>query len=79
MKEIQIQFHNDRKKDQAALDAALKELKKNIKNEGLMQELKRREAYMGPSKYRRWKHNEAIKQRKRDEKKQERVSRQQNF
>jgi ribosomal protein S21 len=48
---------------------ALKEFKKKIKKDGLMQELRRREHYVAPSKARRLKRNESLKQRKRDEKK----------
>ena len=36
-----------------------------------MNELRTREAYMSPSKKRRFRKNEAIKRRKRDERKQE--------
>ena len=48
---------------------ALKEFKKQLKKSGLLQELRIRESYMSPSKKKRFKHNEAIKQRKRDERK----------
>ena len=52
-----------------AVADALKEFKKQLKKSGLLQELRIRESYMSPSKKKRFKHNEAIKQRKRDERK----------
>ena len=58
-----------------AVTRALNELKKQVKKSGLMQELKRREAYMSPSKKKRFRHNEAIKRLKREEKKNDRHSR----
>lgn len=68
-KEIKINSR-DPKKHRDEVDDALKELKKQIKKDGLMQELRRREHYLSPSKARRFKRNESLKQRIRDEKKQ---------
>lgn len=51
------------------VDNALRELRKQIKKSGLMQELRRREYYVAPSKKRRVKAAESLKQRKRDERK----------
>lgn len=62
------QSSSDPKKDKS-LDIGLREFKKQIKKIGLMQELRRREAYMSPSQYRKFRKNEAIKRRKREEKK----------
>lgn len=61
----------DVKKDKANVDYALRDFKKKIKKSGIMNELRQREAYMSPSTYKRYRKNEAIKRRKRDEKKQE--------
>ena len=69
--EVFITQTGDYKKDKANVDAALREFKKKIKKSGIMNELRQREAYMSPSKYKRYRKNEAIKRRKRDEKKQE--------
>lgn len=70
---IEVKVHNtgDLKKDKAAVDHALREFKKRIKKSGLMNELRQREAYMSPSKERRYRRNEALKRRKREEKKQQ--------
>ena len=59
------------KKDKANVDFALRDFKKKIKKSGIMNELRQREAYMSPSAYKRYRKNEAIKRRKREEKKQE--------
>ncbi len=59
------------KRHMEEVDFALRELKKLVKKADLMKELRKREAYMSPSKTRRFKHNEAIKQRKRDDRKAE--------
>lgn len=69
--EVFITQTGDYKKDKANIDAALRDFKKKIKKSGIMNELRQREAYMSPSKYKRYRKNEAIKRRKRDEKKQE--------
>ena len=69
--EVKVNITGDAKKDRTSFDNAMKEFKKQTKKSGIMNELRRREAYMSPSKYRRWRKNEAIKRRKRDEKKQE--------
>jgi len=53
------------------VEMALKELKKQVKKSGLMQELRRREHYVSPSKAKVLKRAESIKQRKREERKQE--------
>lgn len=60
-----------KRKSQDFLDDALKELKKKLKKEGIMQDLKKHESYMSPSLKRRHKKNEAFKRRKREERKQE--------
>jgi ribosomal protein S21 len=69
--EVYVNLSGENKKDRDAVDLALRELKKKIKKSGLMQELRIREAYMSPSKYRKYRKNEAIKRRKRDERKNE--------
>jgi small subunit ribosomal protein S21 len=60
----------DPRKHRGEVEDALREFKKQVKKSGLMQELRRREHYVSPSKARRLKRNESLKQRKRDEKKQ---------
>jgi small subunit ribosomal protein S21 len=69
--EVKVNITGDYKKDRAAVDIALRDFKKKIKKSGIMSELRRREAYMPPSKYKKWRKNEAIKRRKRDERKEE--------
>lgn len=69
--EVRAGNSQNRKDHEVAVAHALSELKRDVKKEGLMQELRRRESYMSPSKYRRFKHNEAVKQKKRDERKVE--------
>lgn len=69
--EVQVNLSGDNRKDRDAVEFALRDLKKKIKKSGLMQELRMREAYMSPSKYRKYRRNEAIKRRKRDERKNE--------
>lgn len=54
----------DGKKD---FERTLRDFKKWIKKSGIMEELREREAYMSPSKYKRYRKNEAIKRRKREE------------
>lgn len=70
--EVFVNLSSDHRKDQEAVDIALRELKKKIKKSGLMQELRERESYMSPSKYKKYRRNEAIKRRKREESKQTR-------
>ena len=53
------------------VDYALRELKKQLKKDGLMPELRRREYYLSPSKKRRFKKAEALKKRKRADRKQQ--------
>lgn len=60
----------DSKRDhENAVARALNELKKEIKKDGLMNDIRKHEFYMTPSLARKHKRNEAIKQRKRDERK----------
>jgi len=68
---VSVNYTGDQKKDRAQLDYALRDFKKKLKKSELMTELRNREAYMSPSKKRRFRKNEAIKRRKRDERKQE--------
>jgi ribosomal protein S21 len=67
--EVFVNNTGDAKKDRAAVDVALREFKKRIKKSEIMNELREREAYMTPSKYKRYRKNEAIKRRKRDSRK----------
>lgn len=61
----------DPRKHESEVAYALQDLKKQLKKDGLMNELRRREHYVAPSRKRRLKHTESIKQRRRDEKKAE--------
>jgi ribosomal protein S21 len=69
--DIPVRTSEDKKKHINDVTFALLELKKLVKKEDLISEFRSREAYMSPSKARRYKTNESIKQRKRDQKKQE--------
>lgn len=71
MIEIKVNMTGDPKKDQSALDSAIREFKKQVKKSGILNEIRRREEYMSPSKYKKYRRNEAIKRRKREEKKEE--------
>lgn len=55
----------------ASLDAAIKEFKKRVKKDEILQDLKKHEFYMSPSNKKRWKKNEAFKRKKREERKQQ--------
>jgi small subunit ribosomal protein S21 len=70
MKQIDVNCR-DMRKHREEVNAALEELKKQLKKSGILQELRRREYYVPPSKARRLKHEESLKQRIRDEKKQQ--------
>jgi len=50
-----------------ALDAALKEFKRLVKKEGILQDLRKHEQYVKPSMKAKLKHIEAIKRHKREE------------
>lgn len=69
--EVFVNYTGDYKKDKNQLEYALRDFKKKLKKSELMDELRNRESYMSPSKKRRFRQNEAIKRRKRDERKQE--------
>lgn len=69
--EVFINLTGDQKKDRQNLDFALRDFKKKVKKSGILNDLRRRESYMSPSKYKTWRRNEALKRRKRDEKKQD--------
>jgi small subunit ribosomal protein S21 len=59
----------DFRKHRQEVDDALKEFKKICKKAGLMQELRKREHYVPPTRKRKLKSAESLKQRKRDERK----------
>jgi ribosomal protein S21 len=56
------------------VDSALKEFKRRMKKSGILQDLKRYESYMSPSKKKKFRKNEAIKRNKREQRKLERKS-----
>lgn len=66
-----IYVREDSRKHKDSLDWALREFKKMVKKEGILQDLKKHESYMTPSQKKKFRKNEAMKRRKRDEKKQE--------
>lgn len=70
--EVHVNNSGDSKKDKSSLDAAIREFKKRVKKSGIMNELRVREAYMKPSMYKKYRRNESIKQKKRDERKSQR-------
>lgn len=57
------------------INDALKELKRRMKKEGVFYDLKKCEFYRSPSQKRRWKRNEAQKQRRIDERRSQWMSR----
>jgi small subunit ribosomal protein S21 len=78
---VEVKVNNltgDVRKDKDAVEVALNEFRKKIKKSGIMNELRRREFYMSPSKKKRFRKNEALKRRKRDERKAEWTKKQQN-
>jgi ribosomal protein S21 len=68
---VEVRDERDHKASKNSLDIAIKKLKKILKNDGMFQELKKREHYMSPSEKLKFKKNEAFKRRKREERKQE--------
>ena len=71
-----VKLHDDNnskhaRKHMDQVDWAIRELKKQLKKDNFQYELKRREFYMSPSKKKRWRKNEALKRKKRDDRKQE--------
>ena len=69
--EVKINVTGDPKKDRTAFENGLREFRKQVKKSDIMNELRRRESYMSPSKTKRFRRNEALKRRKRDERKNE--------
>ena len=67
--EVRSSEHSSKKHTDFVNDA-LKELKRQMKKEGILQDLKRHEAYMSPSKRKKFRKNEAFKRRKREERKE---------
>jgi ribosomal protein S21 len=67
--EVHVNNTGDFKKDKISLEIAIREFKKRVKKSGIMNELREREAYMKPSAYKKFRRNESIKQKKRDERK----------
>ena len=70
--EVHVNISGDAKKDKSSLEIAIREFKKRVKKSGIMNELRVREAYMKPSTYKKYRRNESIKQKKRDERKAQR-------
>lgn len=57
-------YHNE-------LPNALREFRKKVKTAGILQDLQKHESYMSPSEKRKFKEKEAIRRKKREERKQE--------
>jgi small subunit ribosomal protein S21 len=70
MSYVEIRLTGDDKKDKALFEVGLREFKKRMKKSGILNDMRRKEFYMRPSIARRYKKNEAIKRRKREENKQ---------
>lgn len=67
-----IMVNMDPKKDHLIeINAALEHLKKRLKKNNFHKDIKKKEYYMSPSQKRKYRHNEALKRLKRDEKKHE--------
>lgn len=62
---------NSRRSHDEALSIALQIFKRKVKESGVMNELRNRKFHRTPSQKRRFKENEAIKRRKREERKQQ--------
>ena len=62
---------NPNRKHSDLLNEALKELKRKMKKEGILQDLKKYEFYMSPSKKKRFRKKEAFKRLKREQRKTE--------
>jgi len=73
MSYVEVRQSNDDslKKHKDNVENALKEFKRRMKKDGILQELSLRESYMSPSKKKRYRKNEAMKRRKREERKQQ--------
>lgn len=69
--EVFINQTGDVRKDREAVDFALRDFKKKLKKSGLMQELRNREAYMSPSKYKKFRREESLRRRVSEERKTE--------
>ena len=62
---------NPNKKPADLVNDALKELKRKMKKDGVLQDLKKYEFYMSPSKKKRFRKKEAFKRLKREQRKSE--------
>ena len=63
--------NNPNRKPADLVNDALKELKRKMKKEGVLQDLKKYEFYMSPSKKKRFRKKEAFKRLKREQRKQD--------
>ena len=69
---VEVKQSDDRRSNSDYLDMALKELKRKMKKENILQELKKKEHHLPPSMKRKLKRQEAIKRLRRDEIRQNR-------
>ena len=66
---VDVRPSDERRDSQVCLDIAIKELKRKMKKEDIFQDMKRKEFYLSPSATRRFRKKEAIKRKKREERK----------
>lgn len=66
---VEVRRSDDKRDNMAYVDVALKELKRKMKKENVLQELKKREHHVPPASKKRLKKQEAIKRMKREENK----------
>ena len=71
MNYVEIDGNKHGKKHSEQVDYALSELRKQLKKDNFQYELQRREFYMSPSARKRFRKNESLKRRKRENRKQE--------
>lgn len=69
----------DPRRHREEVDNALRELRKKVKKAGIFQDLRKHEHFVAPSKKRKLKAAESLKQRKRDERKSQWQNRSNDF
>ena len=68
---VDVRQSDDKRSNADHVDLALKELKRKMKKENVLQELKKKEFYRSPSEKKKFRKQEAIKRRKREDNKTE--------
>lgn len=64
---VEVRRSDDKRDNLAYVDIALKELKRKMKKENVLQDLKKKEYHIRPSAKKKLKREEAVKRLKRDE------------